>query len=152
MTTHVASVGARRLVVPTYMINGGFDYKFQSEPREVAGLADFHDELTGEDYRRSIERINQSLKRSRAGKASMACLMTGPLLLPLIPYAAITYRNKRVRKRCLIKAIQQFNREHPKLHMRWRRKPASQLVIEDADTAQFEAMEPKLRNDESKSH
>ena len=72
MTTHVASVGARRLVVPTYMINGGFDYKFQSEPREVVGLADFHDKLTAKDYQRSIELINQSLKKSRAGKTSIA--------------------------------------------------------------------------------
>ena len=126
-------VGVRRLVVPTYAVNGGFDAKFQTEPREVPGLADFSDKLSRSDYRQSIEEINRALKKSRAGKASMACLMAGPLILPLIPYAAITYRNKRVRKKCLLKAIANFNAHHPTLHMRWRRKPASELVIEDAD-------------------
>ena len=127
-------VGVRRLVVPTYIVNGGFDSKFQTEPREVPGLADFSDKLSGSDYKHSIEEINRALKKSRAGKASMVCLMAGPLLLPLIPYAAITYRNKRVRKKVLLKAIADFNVQHPTLHMRWRRKPASQLVIEDADS------------------
>lgn len=143
---------ARQLIVPTYMINGGFDYKFQSEPREVPGLRMFQEKLTAQDYRRSIEMINQSLKKSRAGKASLACLAAGPLLLPLVPYAVITYRNKRVRKRCLMGAIEQFNAEHPQLLMRWRRKPDSQLVIEDADTTQFEALEQRPEiNTESKA-
>ena len=122
----------RRLVVPTYMINGGFDYKFQSEPREVHGLDIFHDKLTQRDYRASIDKINKSLKKSRVGAVSIACLLSGPLMLPLIPYAALTWRNKRIRKKCLLKAIKEFNYQHPSLHMRWRRKPASQLVIEDA--------------------
>ena len=132
------SAGIRQLVVPTYIVNGGLDSKFQAEPREVPGLAMIQDKLSAPEYRRSIELVNWSLKKSRAGKASVLCLLSGPLMLPLIPYAAITYRNKRVRKRCLLKAIEEFNTQHPRLCMRWRRKPVSQLVIEDADPAEFQ--------------
>ena len=135
------SARIRRLVVPTYVVNGGLDSKFQTEPREVPGVDIFRDKLTAEEYRRSIELVNRTLKKSRAGKASLICLATGPLMLPLIPYAAITYRNKRIRKRCLLKAIDEFNIQHPRLRMRWRRKPASQLVIEDADPTEFESIE-----------
>lgn len=123
----------RRIVVPTYMVNGGLDSKFQSEPREVAGLAEFSDKLSYSDFRDSIEQINSAMKCSRAGTLSKVCLVTGPLMLPLIPYAMLTYRNKRVRKQCLLQAIDHFNVHHPTLHMRWRRKPISQLVIEDAE-------------------
>jgi hypothetical protein len=137
----------RRLIVPTYVVNGGFDSKFQEEPREVPGLAAFRDALPPGDYRASVAKINAALKRSRAGKASMACLAAGPLMLPLIPYAALTYRNKRVRKRCLRRAIAEFNAEHPRLCMRWRRKPASQLVIEEADPAEFETISCVMNED-----
>lgn len=123
----------RRLVIPIYMINGGLDYKFQSEPREVPGLDIFKDKISHSDYRASIEQINASLKKSRAGAVSILCLISGPLMVPLVPYAFITYRNKRIRKKELMKAIDTFNDLHPLLHMRWRRKPKSQLVIEDAD-------------------
>lgn len=127
----------RKLVVPIYMVNGGFDYKFQSEPREVDGLDAFSDKLTPSDYRASINKINKSIKKSRVGPLSIVCLLSGPLMLPLIPYAAITWRNKRIRKKCLQNAIREFNRYHPTLYMRWRRKPASGLVIEDAQDDYF---------------
>jgi len=127
-----------KLVVPTYIINGGLDYKFQSEPREVHDFNLFAKKLKPNDYRASIDKINESLKKSRVGVVSIACLISGPLMLPLIPYAAITWRNKRLRKKCLKKAIIEFNKNHPNLHMRWRRKPASQLVIEDAQIERFE--------------
>lgn len=122
----------RRIVVPTYVVNGGFDEEFQSEPREVPNIHIFGDKLTPNDYRRSVDKINLTLKDSRAGMASFICLMTGPLMLPLIPFAIITYNNKKKRKKLLKIAIEEFNRSHPKLSMRWRRKPAHQLVIEDA--------------------
>lgn len=124
---------SRQLIIPTYVINGGFDVKFQSEPREVHNLDIFSDKITPQDYRQSIENVNKALKSSRAGKMSLTCLLMGPLMFPLVPYAFITYRNKRIRKKCLLEAIQKFNTNHPSLHMRWRRKPASQLVIEDAE-------------------
>ena len=136
-----SAVGARCLVVPTYVVNAGLDSKFQTDPREVPGLINFRDKLSPQEYRRSIELVNEALKKSRAGKASVICLVTGVLMLPLIPYAAITYRNKRIRKRCLLEAIAKFNAQHPHLHMRWRRKPVSQLVIEDADPAEFETVD-----------
>jgi len=118
--------------VPTYVVNGGFDEKFQSEPREVTNIYIFGDKLTPNDYRKSIDNINLKLKDSRAGMASFICLITGPLMIPLIPFAIITYNNKKKRKKLLKNAIEEFNRSHPKLSMRWRRKPAHQLVIEDA--------------------
>ena len=122
----------RRIVVPTYVVNGGFDEEFQSEPREVPNIHIFGDKLTHNDYRRSVDKINLKLKDSRAGMASFICLITGPLMIPLIPFAIITYNNKKNRKKLLKIAIEEFNRSHPKLSMRWRRKPAHQLVIEDA--------------------
>ena len=122
----------KRIVVPTYIVNGGFDAKFQSEPREVQGLSLFYDKISPSDYKYSIQKINKALKKSRAGTFSRICLLMGPLMLPLVPYAVVTYRNKRVRKKCLLKAIDDFNHHHPSLCMRWRRKPVSQLVIEDA--------------------
>tara|TARA_B110000008_G_C16977554_1_gene566610 strand:+ start:7898 stop:8344 length:447 start_codon:yes stop_codon:yes gene_type:complete len=122
----------RQLVVPTYMVNGGLDYKFQSEPREVPGLASFVDKLTESDYQQSIRDINAALKKSRAGILSISCLVSGPLIFPLVPYTILTYRNKRKRKTQLLRAIENFNDMHPTLFMRLRRNPNSVLVIEDA--------------------
>lgn len=123
----------RQIVVPTYMVNGGLDMKFENEPREIVGLYEFVDKISNNDFKQSIQKINAALKCSRAGTLSKVCLATGPLMLPLIPYAMLTYRNKRLRKKKLLEAIREFNFEHPTLHMRWRRKPISQLVIEDIE-------------------
>jgi len=122
------------MVVPQYPCNGGLDTKFQSETREVY---DFHliaDEITGTDYADSIKSINDALKPSRAGVASVACLVGGTLLLPLIPFAILTIRRKKLRKKIIHRVIREFNIKHPRLLMRWRRKPVSQLVIEMADS------------------
>jgi len=121
------------VVVPQYPCNGGLDTKFQSETREVH---DFHllaDEITAADYVDAIESINEELKPSRAGPASVACLATGIALLPLVPFALLTIRRKKLRKRIIHRVIKDFNTKHPRLLMRWRRKPVSQLVIEMAD-------------------
>lgn len=61
------------------------------------------------------------------------CLASGSLLLPLIPFAILTIRRKKLRKKILKQVIGDFNRNNPLLVMRWRRKPVSQLVVEWSD-------------------
>lgn len=60
--------GRFSIVVPTYMVNGGLDIKFQSEPREVVGLAEFSDKISYSDFRHSIEQINSTVKRASNAK------------------------------------------------------------------------------------
>ena len=118
------------LIIPQYPCNGGMDTKFQTEPREVSGYQQWTDILTPTEFTYFIEQINTALKPSRAGSISVLCLATGSLLIPLIPFAIITWKRKKLRKKLLKKAIGVFNKNNPTLRMRWRRKPASQLVIE----------------------
>jgi len=124
-----------QLTIPQYGCNGGFDTKFVTEPREIPGFYSFNitDALSIKAFTYSIEQINTALKTSRAGGVSMMCLAGGSLLLPLIPFAILTIRRKKRRKKILKQVIKDFNRNNPLLVMRWRRKPASQLVIEWSD-------------------
>lgn len=124
-----------RLTIPQYGCNGGFDTKFITEPREIPGFYQFKliDALSIQAFTHSIEQINTALKPSRAGGVSMMCLAGGSLLVPLIPFAILTMRRKKLRKKILKQVIGEFNRNNPLLVMRWRRKPVSQLVIEWSD-------------------
>ena len=124
---------ATRLIVPQYPCNGGLDTKFQTEVREVSQFSRWSSELSQREFCDTMKNLNTALKPSRAGAVSIACLVTGVALLPLVPFALLTMRRKRLRKKILHREIKAFNQGHPRLHMRWRRKPASQLVIEMAD-------------------
>tara|TARA_B100000780_G_scaffold270430_1_gene230219 strand:+ start:1187 stop:1603 length:417 start_codon:yes stop_codon:yes gene_type:complete len=93
------------LIIPQYPCNGGMDTKFQTEPREVSGYQHWRDVLTPTEFTQSIEQINIALKPSRAGRISILCLATGSLLFPLIPFAILTMRRKKLRKKILKRAI-----------------------------------------------
>jgi len=114
------------LVVPQYVVNGGFDIKFQIDPHEV----DLKGLLGGEEYRYSVARINEAIEPARANAGDFAMLATGVAMVPLIPFGVRTWHRKKWRKRLLLASIDEFNMHHPELKMRWRPAPASELVID----------------------
>merc|ERR1712157_329987 len=58
-------------------------------------------------------------------------LATGPFLVaPLAIWGIRHAKQMKLRKRLLKQAIEEFNLEHPKLLMRWNRRPVSKLTIE----------------------
>jgi hypothetical protein len=86
--------------------------------------------MTTTQYTEAIESLNDKLKPSRSSVVDGALLATGPLLVPLIPWA-VRHRNQtRRRKRLLAQGIHEFNMQYQELLMRWNRQPESTLTIE----------------------
>mmetsp|Transcript_23757 Transcript_23757/g.34647 ORF Transcript_23757/g.34647 Transcript_23757/m.34647 type:complete len:161 (-) Transcript_23757:316-798(-) len=116
----------KRIVVPQRAVNGGFDFKFETDAYNVR----LYNVLSAEDYTDAIAKLNEQLKPSRSTKADTALLVTGPLIIPLAAWGVRHGIQMKKRKKLLQKAIQNFNTEHPALLMRWNRRPVSALTIE----------------------
>ena len=86
--------------------------------------------MTPEQYTEAIETVNETLRKSRAGKIDGVLLATGALMLPLALWGVRRRSQTKKRKRLLKEAIHEFNTTYPGLYMRWNRKPQSFLSIE----------------------
>jgi len=118
----------QRIVVPQRMVQGGFDFKFETDSYDVK----LHGMLSPQEYTDVVERLNQSIKPARSNSLDGALLVAGPLLVPLALWGVRHSWQTRKRKRLLQQAIHEFNTEgHPELLMRWNRSgPQSKLTIE----------------------
>jgi hypothetical protein len=115
-----------RIIVPQRQVQGGFDFKFETDPYDVK----LHGIMTHQQYTTVISAVNKRLKRARAGAIDGVLLVTGPLILPLAVWG-IRHRNQtRRRKQLLKKATEEFHLQNPALLMRWIRRPHSILTIE----------------------
>ena len=101
--------------MPQRACNGGFDFKFQQDPYNVR----LNDIISSQDYESSINRLNAKIKPARSKKVDTALLITGPLMVPLIPWAIRHSRQEKHRKKLLNEGIQEFNEQRPDLYMRW---------------------------------
>jgi hypothetical protein len=102
------------------------DFKFETDPYDV----ELHSLMTTTQYTEAIDRLNDKLKTSRSSFIDGALLASGPLLVPLIPWA-VRHRNQTRRRKDLLKrGIHEFNMQYQELHMRWNRQPESTLTIE----------------------
>ena len=117
----------QRIVVPTRVVQGGFDIKFETDSYDVK----LYGILSPQQYSDIIQAINQKIKPARSNAIDKALLVTGPLLVPLAVWGARHGLQTRKRKRLLRQAIEEFNEEYPELLMRWNRgSPESKLTIE----------------------
>jgi hypothetical protein len=132
----------KRIIVPTYSVNGGLDIKFNSSPRD-ARPSHLHNLLQPEEYEAAINVINDNLKRYRNGKLDKACLVTGPLMIPLAVWGV--RHNKKVKKSRLEieRSVEEFNdrmeSEGRSVRMFWNRARSggggeSYLSIEKVDS------------------
>ncbi|KAI2508052.1 hypothetical protein MHU86_6344 [Fragilaria crotonensis] len=115
-----------RIVCPQRVINGGVDFKFETDPYNVK----LYNLMPATEYTDAMTKINDTLKPSRAKKIDTVLLETGVLMVPLAIWGVRHGMQAKKRKRLLKKAIQDFNATHPALHMRWNRRPDSSLTIE----------------------
>ena len=116
----------QRIIVPQRQVQGGFDFKFETDPYDVK----LHGIITQQQYTTAVSAVNKRLKRARAGTIDGVLLMTGPLILPLAVWG-IRHRNQtKRRKQLLKKAMEEFHLQYPALLMRWIRRPHSILTIE----------------------
>lgn len=117
----------QRIRVPTRMVQGGFDFKFETDSYDVK----LHGILSPQEYTDVITNLNYKLKPSRSNSIDGALLVAGPLLVPLALWGARHGLQTRKRKRLLKQAIEEFNETHPGHWMRWNRGgPESFLTIE----------------------
>jgi hypothetical protein len=115
-----------RILIPQRTIQGGFDFKFESDPYDVK----LYGIMTPEQYTSAIDALNLRIRKARAGKLDGMLLASGALIVPLMLWG-VRHRNQvKKRKRQLKKGIAEFNEVHPTLYMRWNRKPDSKLTIE----------------------
>ena len=127
-----AAAAARfRLVVPRYVVDGGFSWKFLSDAYglDLGGL------LTGEEYAAEVERLNDDLKSARPSTLDKALFFSIPMMVTAIPYALRRKRQQKLRKNLLASAIVRFNAAHPTLLMHYSSAShggngTSQLTIE----------------------
>jgi hypothetical protein len=125
-----------RIVVPQRNIQGGMDFKFETDPYEAI----LHGMLTEEEYTAAIEAINKRIRKARPGAVDNVLLATGVLLVPLMLWG-VRHRNQvKRRKRQLNKGIAEFNAANPTLMMRWNRRPKSMLTIERREGEEPSAM------------
>lgn len=125
-----------RIVVPQRNIQGGMDFKFETDPYDV----ELHGMLTGEQYTTFIEAINKRIRKARPGSVDSVLLATGALIVPLMVWG-VRHRNQvKKRKRQLNKGIAEFNAANPTLVMRWNRRPKSMLTIERRESDGPETM------------
>jgi hypothetical protein len=114
-----------KIEVEQRFINFGQDLKFEDDPFNVT----LHGLLKSEEYRIAISKINDDLKECRATNVDHALLAMGPFMLPLIPWAIRNKKNKIRRKKIMENCVNDFNKEHPHLFMRWETRPEKKLVI-----------------------
>lgn len=115
-----------RIVCLQRVINGGVDFKFETDPYNVK----LYNLITATEYTDAMTQINDTLKPSRAKKIDTVLLATGMLMVPLAIWGVRHGMQTKKRKRLLKKAIQDFNASHSALMMRWNRRPESSLTIE----------------------
>ena len=115
-----------RIVCPQRVINGGVDFKFETDPYDVK----LYSLMSPTQYTDAMTQINDTLKPSRAKKIDAVLLATGMLMVPLALWGVRHGMQTKKRKRLLRKAIQDFNATNLTLHMRWNRRPDSSLTIE----------------------
>lgn len=115
-----------RIVVPQRVINGGFDFKFEADPYNV-NLRGF---MSQEEYTDVITALNDTIAPARSKAADTILLASGVLMVPLAIWGARHRMLTKRRKKLLQQYIQDFNRNHASLHMRWNRRPESSLTIE----------------------
>lgn len=115
-----------RIVIPQRVINGGLDFKFETDPYHVnlRGL------LTPDQYTDVITALNETLQPSRSKSIDTMLLATGALMIPLAVWGMRHGMLTKRRKRLLRQYIQNFNTSHETLYMRWNRRPESSLTIE----------------------
>ena len=121
------SIRPKRMIrVPQRAIQGGLETKFDPDPYGIAlrGL------LTPPQYTAAISALNHTIHPARSNNLDAALLATGPLILPLAIWGVRHRGQVKKRKRLLLRGIDDFNRSHPDLLMRWHRRPASCLTIE----------------------
>jgi hypothetical protein len=63
-----------RIIVPQRQVQGGFDFKFETDPYDVK----LHGIMTHQQYTTVISAVNKRLKRARAGAIDGVLLVTGP--------------------------------------------------------------------------
>lgn len=137
----------RRIRVPTRQVQGGFEFKFETDPYDVK----LHGMLSPQQYTDVVDRINQTIKPARSNSFDSALLAAGPLMVPLALWGARHGMQTKKRKRLLKQAIQEFNETYPHLLMRWNRRPDSFLSIERRPSEEAEQMVPYMMNQQSQS-
>ena len=125
-----------RIVVPERSINGGLDFKFDTDPNNM----DLCDLMTKEEYTDAITTLNDKLRPSRSKKVDAACLITGPLLVPLAFWGIRHSKQVKNRKILLVYGIQDFNDSHPTLYMRYNRPGSSSFLTIERRTLDHNAM------------
>lgn len=119
-----------RIVVPQRIINGGFDFKFETDPYDI----NLFRWMSPEEYTDAITRINDSLRPSRSTKLDSALFYSGPLMVPLAVWGVRHSRQVKKRKKLFRSAMDEFNTNYPALYMRWnKRQGGSILTIEKRD-------------------
>jgi hypothetical protein len=120
-----------RIEVDQYCVNAGLDLKFEDDVDQGGySTKNLYGMLSKEEYKQAISKINQEVAVARSTKLDLALLAAGPMMLPLIPFGIRNYQHKKKYKQHLMTAIDEFNFYHPKLEMKWLRKPVSKLVID----------------------
>ena len=126
-STSTAHSRPKRMIrVPQRVIQGGLEAKFDPDPY---GLA-LHGLLNPPQYTAAVSALNRALHPARSNNLDAALLATGMLILPLAVWGVRHRGQMKKRKRLLLRGIDDFNRSHPELLMRWHRRPASCLTIE----------------------
>ena len=124
--TSASSRPKRMIRVPQRVIQGGLETKFDPDPYGIA----LHGLLIPQQYTAAISALNHALHPARSNNLDAALLATGPLIFPLAVWGVRHRGQVKKRKRLLLRGIDDFNRSHPDLLMRWHRRPASCLTIE----------------------
>jgi len=113
-----------RITVPEKSINGGLEFKFEPDPRNV----DLCDIMTAEEYTDAITALNETLRPSRSKSVDTGLLITGPLILPLAVWGVRHSKQVKKRKLLLVQGIDGFNDSHPTLYMRYNRPGTSSFL------------------------
>ena len=118
-----------RIVIPEYMVNAGYDVKFEADPCEL----DLKGIISPDDYFAAITQLNEAISHARAKPIDFLLLATSTILpFGLIAWAVRHRQHKTKHKKILLAELRRFNDAHVAegLRLRWRRKPVSQLVLE----------------------
>jgi len=102
------------IIVPQRIINI-VDIKFDEDPYNVT----LYGILSADEYKREIRDVNNALQSCRSTFLDHALMFSGPALLPLIPWAIRSKQRKKERRETMEGCIDEFNRRHPDLTMRW---------------------------------
>eukprot|EP00542_Grammatophora_oceanica_P018386 CAMPEP_0194031608 /NCGR_PEP_ID=MMETSP0009_2-20130614/4747_1 /TAXON_ID=210454 /ORGANISM="Grammatophora oceanica, Strain CCMP 410" /LENGTH=217 /DNA_ID=CAMNT_0038671815 /DNA_START=48 /DNA_END=701 /DNA_ORIENTATION=+ len=115
-----------RILVPSRAVNGGMDFKFETDPYDVK----LHGIISPQQYTDVTTTLNDKMKPARSKNTDTVLLATGPLMIPLAIWGVRHGHQAKWRKRLLKEAIEEFNTNNPTLYMRWNRRPQSFLSIE----------------------